>query len=407
MPDKNRLIWIFIFLGLLAVAILIILIIAVFSSKITENKEILKYFDKNLLTKAFNYNKTSLLLSISQRLIEWTFIGVIVFTVWKYFKSNPHISLLKASGYFAIFFILLYLILLPLQFYREFVIEHHYGLSNQTAGSWFLDIAKERALSFFISFSALIIIYLLLTHIPKYWWAISAAIFILFFILNFIISPLIIDPLFYKFKPLKDVELQTDIINLADKAGLRIDKILVADASKKTNTVNAYFTGFGISKRIVIYDNLLNKYSKKEVLSVISHEISHWKYRHILKNIIMGIISIGAIFFILKMILAKLQLTSDIRAVFIIFIFFTLVSFISLPVQNSISRFFEKQADNYAVILTEDADTQVNLFKKLAESNLAEVSPGPVIEFILYSHPSIMERINYTAKSGIKSNGGN
>jgi STE24 endopeptidase len=402
MFEKNRLIWVFIFLGLLAILMLVILLFAIFLSRVTENKEVLKYFDKNFLNKAFNYNKIVLLLSICQRFIEWIFIGGIVLIIWKHFSVNPHISILKAIGYFAVFFILLYIILLPLQYYRGFIIEHHYGLSNQTPGSWLLDIAKDRAISFFISVSALTIIYLFLVYTPKYWWAITAVIFILFFILSFIISPLIIDPLFYKFEPLKDKELQTDIINIADKAGLRIDKILVADASKKTNKINAYFTGFGISKRIVIYDNLLNKYSKKEVLSVIAHEISHWKHKHIFKNIIIGIISIAFLFYILKIILTKLQLTSDIRAVFIIFILFILIEFISLPVQNAISRFFEKQADSTAVLLTEDTNTQINLFKKLAESNLAEVSPSPVIEFILYSHPSIMERINYTINYNIR-----
>lgn len=402
MFEKNRLIWIFIFLGLLAIMMLVILLLAIFLSRVTENKEVLKYFDKNFLNKAFNYNKIVLLLSICQRLIEWIFIAGTVLIIWKHFPVNPHISILKAIGYFAVFFILLYIILLPLQYYRGFIIEHRYGLSNQTPGSWFLDIAKDRAISFFISVSALTIIYLFLAYTPKYWWAITAAIFILFFILSIIISPLIIDPLFYKFEPLKDKELQTDIINIADKAGLRIDNILVADASKKTNKINAYFTGFGISKRIVIYDNLLNKYSKKEVLSVIAHEISHWKHKHIFKNIIIGIISIAVLFYVLKIILTKLQLSSDIRAIFIIFILFILIEFISLPVQNAISRFFEKQADNTAVSLTEDATTQINLFKKLAESNLAEVSPGPVIEFILYSHPSTMERINYTINYNIR-----
>ncbi len=398
MFDKNRLIWVFVFLGLLAIIVLIILLFAVLLSRVTENKEVLKYFDKNFLTRAFNYNKASLLLYIGQRFIEWASIGVIVLIIWKYFTPGSNISVLKAAVYFAVFFILLYIILLPLQYYRGFVIEHYYGLSSQTIGSWFLDVAKSRALSFVISVSALTIIYSLLIHNPKYWWVITAAVFILFFILSLIISPLVIDPLFYKFEPLKDKELETGIINMVDKAGLKVGQILVADASRRTNTVNAYFTGFGVSKRIVIYDNLLNKYSRKEVLSVIAHEISHWKYRHIFKSIIMGAVSIGVLFFIMKIILVKLQLNSNIRAAFIIFIFFTLVSFISLPVQNSISRFYERQADSYSVILTGDPETQVSLFKNLAESNLSEVSPGPVIEFILYSHPSIMERINYTIK---------
>ena len=110
--------------------------------------------------------------------------------------------------------------------------------------------------------------------------------FIIFIIFANFIFPILIDPLFYKFKPLEDEELKKEILVITDKAGISVGSILVADASKKTNKVNAYFTGIGKSKRIVIYDNLLEKYSKDEVLSVIAHEVGHWKYMHILKNIL-------------------------------------------------------------------------------------------------------------------------
>ncbi|GAI17064.1 unnamed protein product, partial [marine sediment metagenome] len=130
-----------------------------------------------------------------------------------------------------------------------------------------------------------------MVYIPKYWWIISSAVLAIFIVVITYLYPILIDPLFYKFEKLKDTNFQEQIINIAGKAGIEVKEVLVADASRKTNKANAYFTGIGGSKRIVVFDNLINNFSRKETLNVIAHEIGHWYNWHIFKSIIIGIIS--------------------------------------------------------------------------------------------------------------------
>ncbi|MBU4450470.1 MAG: M48 family metallopeptidase [Actinobacteria bacterium] len=382
-----------ILIGILALIMLIILFIAALFTRTPESKDVLKYFDSTFLIKATNYNKTVLLISIAERFLTWAFMAGIIYIFWKNFYASNRIPLILAAALFALFSIILFLIILPLQYYREFVIDHRFALSNQTLPSWFIDILKDRAISLIINTIGLSTIYALIIYLPKHWWIAAAAIFILFIIIASFISPVIIDPLFYKFSILEDKQLTNEIINVTEKAGVSIGSILVADASKKTNRVNAYFTGVGKTKRIVIYDNLLNQYTKKEVLSVIAHEVGHWKYKHIVKNIAMGAAGIIILFFIMYSLKSGLQLGASVKLVLILFILFGLISYITMPLQNFVSRYFEGQADNIAVELTADPQTQVFMLEKLARSNLANVKPNNIVKYLIYSHPPIMERI--------------
>jgi STE24 endopeptidase len=317
----------------------------------------------------------------------------ILFIFWKNFYFNNRIPILLAAGIFALFSVVIFLIVLPLQYYRGFVIDHSFGLSNQTLASWFMDVLKDRAITLVINTAALTLLYTLIIYIPGNWWMVASAVFIIFLIVVVFIYPILIDPLFYNFSPLEDKELQKSIIKMTDDAGIEVEKILIADASTKTNRVNAYFTGLGNTKRIVIYDNLLNNYSKEETLSVIAHEIGHWKYRHIFLSIIMGAAGIFMIMFILKLIQANINLNTSVKLVIILFIVFSLLNYLSMPLQNFVSRQFEKQADRTVFELTGDRDTQVEILGNLARSNLSNVDPGPVLKYILYTHPPTMDRI--------------
>ena len=383
-----------ILIGTLALIMLVILFIAALFTRTPESKDVLKYFDSTFLIKATNYNKTVLLISIAERLLTWAFMAGIIYIFWKNFYTGNRIPIILAAALFALFSIILFLIILPLQYYREFVIDHRFALSNQTLPSWFVDVLKDRAISLIINTLGLSTIYALIIYLPKHWWIAAAAIFILFIIIASFISPVIIDPLFYKFSVLEDKQLTNEIIKITQKAGVSIGSILVADTSKKTNRVNAYFTGVGKTKRIVIYDNLLNQYTKKEVLSVIAHEVGHWKYKHIIKNIAMGAAGIIILFFIMYLLKSGLQLGPSLKLVLILFILFGLISYITMPLQNFVSRYFEGQADKAAVELTADPQTQVFMLEKLARSNLANVKPNNILKYFIYSHPPIMERIN-------------
>ena len=373
-------------------SIITILLINIFY-KPAGSSEVLKYFGQGFLARSSQYHKITLTILLANKMIALFFTVSVFFIVWKYFSKTPRIPIFTALAYIALFYIILQLMLLPLSYYRGFVIEHQFAFSNQTLGMWFLDFAKSWAISFVISTGTFTGIYALMIYFPKYWWQILAAALIVFIIIGTYIYPIIIDPLFYKFEKLEDGKLKSQIIDISKKAGIEVDDVLVADASSKTSKANAYFTGIGNSKRIVIFDNLLNKFTDKETVAVISHEIGHWHYKHTIKDSIMssalGIIAI----FLLQILLKKAGLVGDFKAIILIILLIFTFSFIVLPVQNAISRFFERQADGFSLKLTRDPETQISLIVKLANSNLSNVYPHPLIKILLYSHPSAIERI--------------
>jgi STE24 endopeptidase len=381
---------------------------------------VLSHFSSSFLIKAADYNRSVMLISIAERFISWAAMLAIVAIFWKNVHANMRIAIYWAIIIFIAFNIILYIVMLPLQYWRGFVLGHRFGLSNQSLSAWFIDVLKDRAISLLINSGIMTLLYVLIIKIPKNWWIAAGAVLILFFILANFIYPIVIDPLFYKFTPLKDEVLQKEINAMTDKAGINIDKILIADASRKTNTINAYFTGIGSTKRIVIYDNLLNNHSRGEVLSVIAHEIGHWRYRHILYNTIIGCAEIILLVFILKMVQHGIGINAatapaqtgfsfpaafgqpmnfGVKLIAILFILYSFLSYLSMPLDNLISRKFERQADAASVSLTGDPATQVKIFENLAVTNLSNVRPGKVLEYIIFSHPPIMERIDASLKT--------
>lgn len=358
-----------------------------------------EFFSRDFIGRAHEYNRTTLALSIAGHFITWIYILVIILLSWRYLAS-ARTPVHVAAGYIALFFLVLYLILLPLSFYRGFTLEHRFGLSTQPAGSWFMDHLKSAGIDLLVNTAALTGIYALLLYLPRYWWLISAAVMIVFIIASTYLYPVLIDPLFYNFKKLEDKESGEDIVDMAGKAGINVREVLVADASRRTLKANAYFTGVGNTRRIVLYDNLIDNFTTGEVLSVAAHEIGHWSYRHILKNIIISSAAGLLAFFMLGLIFSRSHLAGDFRAVMVIILLMFLISFIMMPARNAVSRYFERQADRRTIELTGDPDTQVSLMVRLANSNLSNVSPNRFIEYFVYSHPPVMERIENARKTG-------
>ena len=258
---------------------------------------------------------------------------------------------------------------------------------------WFADFAKSWAISFFINSAALTGIYALIVFLPKYWWVVSIVVMIIFIIIGAYLYPLIIDPIFYKFSTLEEGRLRDQIIEVSGKAGIEVKEVLVADASRRTNKANAYFSGIGNTRRVVLFDTLINNFTEKEVLTVVAHEIGHWYHKHIIKSIIASALAGILVILLLNLVFRKAVLFGDFRAIAITILFITILSFIALPVQNSISRYFEKQTDETALKLTGDSDTQISLMVKLGTTNLSNIKPHPFIKMFLYGHPSILERI--------------
>jgi STE24 endopeptidase len=356
-----------------------------------------QYFDREQIEKASEYNRISLDISIARRFLSWAIMIGIIILFFKYFK-NIRVNIMMAFLIIITAYILIELILLPLSYYRGYIIEHRFGLSNQTLSMWFSDYLKENSISILISSLGMMGIYALMVYVPGYWWIISSVILAVFIVVLTFLYPILIDPLFYKFKELEDKDLEGQIIKIASRAGIEVKEVLVADASRKTSRANAYFAGIGGSKRIVVFDNLINNFSGEEALNVIAHEMGHWHHLHILKNIIMGIVSGTAGLFLINLIFTRSGMIGDFKSILVIILLISLSSFLFQPIQNAVSRTFERQADSFAIQATKNPDAQVELMVKLASSNLPNVKPANYIKYFLYSHPPIMERIE-TAKN--------
>ncbi|HJO96093.1 MAG TPA: M48 family metallopeptidase [Victivallales bacterium] len=298
---------------------------------------------------------------------------------------------------------------IPFDLHSTFKIEKKYGFNTMSAKLWIVDFVKSLVVSF-ILISVLIFASFAIIKYIEFWWFWVWLMFFIFTISMMYISPYVLEPLFNKFKPLEDQELSDQLTSTMQKVGIKISKILTMDASKRTKHSNAYFSGIGRVKRIVLFDTLLENMNKDEITAVIAHEAGHWKKKHILKRII----SIECIVLVALIIAYLLIQNNFILAYFninavdhysylfllpcsfiILFFLFSIVMFPFKPIMNYRSRVHEKQADAYVVKLTGSSKNLVSALRKLSADNLSNLYPHHWYSLFHYSHPPVMERIDY------------
>lgn len=291
------------------------------------------------------------------------------------------------------------IILFPLTFTSGYIIEHRFELSDQSLGSWFGERTKRILISYPIMLVLIVIFYSLLRRFPNNWWIMMGSILILFSILLARIAPVLLFPLFYKFKPLEDESLAEDVSSLCQKVGLRLEGVYQFNLSKTTRKANAAFTGIGKSKRVILGDTLLTKLEPGEILAVLAHELGHYKLKHIWKGLAIGILMTYAGLFLVSTAydsartLFHFSHTAQIAALPVIGILLTIYQFITAPLTNAYSRSNERTADDFAVDMTGNPESFISGLNKLADQNLSDRTPHPVVEFLFYSHPSIEKRI--------------
>jgi len=289
--------------------------------------------------------------------------------------------------------------MLPFSYYSGHVLEHHYGLSNETFGEWFADFLKSFAVDLAVATILFSVIYALLRWMPEWWWLTSALFYILFAVVISTIAPVVIMPLFHRFEPLEEGELTEAVREMMDKAGIRFVGIYTWGLAEKTRTANAAFTGFGRTKRIVLSDTLLTNFTKQEILAILAHEVGHYKNRDTLRLMATSSCLALCAFYLVHHCLIGLADFFSIPALYDIgaapmFIFCLFVfSMVSMPVANMHSRRREYAADEFAVEQMGSPDALVSAFEKLADQNLSNKEPVAWIEFLLHSHPSIARRI--------------
>lgn len=301
--------------------------------------------------------------------------------------------------FFGQFAVLTTLALLPLSFYRGYLVEHGFGLSNQTVAGWLGDEAKSLAISTVVFIPVGLAAYRLLAVVKDFWWLYAAVLWTAFGFVLAYLAPVVIMPLFNKFEPLASEQLKNNILGLAKAAGIKIRDVLGTDMSKRTKKANAYFAGIGNTRRIVLGDTLLENFSDEEILTVVGHEMGHWRLGHLWKGTAADVFGALTGFYLADKLLGwgsayfKLGSIDNIAGLPLILLAFMLLGLVGMPASNALSRHFERRADEFELKLIGKPDAAVSTFEKLARQNLADPSPHPLIEFLLYSHPPTAKRI--------------
>jgi len=318
-------------------------------------------------------------------------------------KFAPQIFLIPA--YLLAAYILYYLLNFPLGLYHSFILEHKFNLSRQKISDWLKDQLKSGVIFYVILLILFEAFYYILEISPRGWWLVVSIFWIIFNLILARLMPVMIIPLFFKYKRLSDEALRERIIHLAAKVKIKIMDVFEIDFSKKTLKANAAFVGWGRTRRVILADTLKDKYSHDEIAVILAHEFAHYKLKHLIKLILINsAATIVAFYFIFKtssnvLNFFNLSSLSDIAAFPVICLYFAVFGVIMQPLQNFLSRIMERHADKVALEVTGNKEAFISMMEKLAQQNLADRSPHPLIKFFFFDHPPIDERIQMAKNS--------
>ena len=294
---------------------------------------------------------------------------------------------------------------LPFDYYHSFVIEERYGFNTKTVRIWLSDLVKALLLTAILGSILLSLLLLMMMYTGETWWIWAWAIFFSFQLLMTVLYPTFIAPLFNKFTPLEESVLVGKIEELAEREGINIGGIFLMDATKRSRHTNAYFSGLGKAKRIVLFDSLVQSHETDEIIAVLAHEMGHLKKNHVKKQIAtIGLISIFLFYLASKMINWEVMFSSfgfsvmpAYAGLFLVGVLWEPLGFFLSPIGMAISRKYEREADNYSLKLLKTADPLINALKKIAKENLSNLRPHPLYVWFNYSHPPLLERIERLA----------
>jgi STE24 endopeptidase len=289
---------------------------------------------------------------------------------------------------------------LPLDARTEQVMRD-YGLSTQGWGSWLAD--QVRGLAFTAGTAVLLVLVLLglARRLPRHWWAAGAAATAAFVMVGSFLYPVVVEPAFNDFTSMPAGQLRTDLLAMADRDGVPVDDVLVADASRRTTALNAYVSGYGSSRRIVVYDTLLRDSTPREVELVVGHELGHASEQDVLHGTIIGALLAGAAVCALFLLLSWPRLLArvgaatagDPRVIPLVLFLAVLTPLLGSPLSNLVSRHVEARADLHALELTGDVTTFVAGEQRLSTTNLSDLEPSPLAYALFFTHPTGPERI--------------
>jgi STE24 endopeptidase len=309
---------------------------------------------------------------------------------------------LQILAYFLILILVYELITMPIAYYSGFVLPHRYGLSTMSLQSWLADLFKGFALGLVLEVLVIEFVYALLALQPQTWWLWVGLAMLFFSVVMANLAPVLIFPIFYKFTPLPEGDLTKRLLALAARAHTRVRGVFTMHLSNKTTAANAALMGLGNTRRIVIGDTMLDRYTPDEIEVVLAHELGHHVHHDIWKLIIsQSILTLGGLYLVnvvLHWAVDTQHIYSNLAAATTIPLLLALMGafgVIVMPISNGLSRAVEYQADEYALQSTQMVEPFKGAMTRLANQNLSDVEPSPIIEFLFHDHPSINKRLKH------------
>lgn len=373
----------------------------------------LGHIDGNLLKKTrdytVEYSRFGYFSSIFDNIIQILFLFAGLFALynsWVHGFGLPFVP--EGLVYFALLSLASTFLDIPFDLYSTFKIENKYGFNTTTLRTWLTDLVKSLLISLLLMGIMGGVGFWLIHVSPNWWWLWVWAFFLAFSLFLMYVSPYIIEPLFNKFTPIAEEykNLEEKIRVMFGKIGIRVSNVFQMDASKRSKHTNAYFTGIGKVKRIILYDTLLNTMTEDEILAVLAHEAGHWKKKHIMKRIVLseifGFVGIYISFLLLKSDwltgLFRIEPATFFAKLIILGFIGSIVSFPLAPVSSYFSRKQEREADQASVDLTGRSDGLISALVKLSKDNLSNLHPHPLYAKLFYSHPPIVQRLENLSK---------
>lgn len=362
--------------------------------------------------KPEEYRKSQQYLGMTTRfgLVSSAFSLVVLLAFWLSGGFNWFDNIVRASNlppiiaglvYIVALLLALQLIMLPFGIYRTFVIEQRFGFNKTTRRTFVLDQLKELALTVIIGVPLLLAVLALFQYAGAYAWLYCWAAVTAFSLVAQYVAPTWIMPLFNKFKPLEAGELRDAIFEYARSVEFPLKNVMVMDGSKRSTKSNAFFTGYGKNKRIALFDTLIANHTVPEMVAVLAHEVGHYKKKHIVQGMAIGILHTGVLFFLMSLFLRSPGLYQafymthhPIYAGLVFFgMLYTPLEMLLSMVMQMLSRKNEYEADRFAAETISDQRPMEDALKKLSVTNLSNLTPHPFYVFLNYSHPPLLQRL--------------
>jgi STE24 endopeptidase len=353
------------------------------------------------------YSKIKNLLFFISTPFEWLFyLFILLFGLSKAFKrwaeSSSKYKILQIAIYVIWLSFFAFIATFPLN-YISYSLSKMYHISTQTFPSWM----KDELIDFWVNYGTLLIIvpilYWVMKKSKKRWWLYAWLLSVPFTIFMMFLQPVVIDPLYNNFYPLKNKELETKILAMANKAHIPANHVYEVNMAEKTNAMNAYVTGIGSNARIVLWDTTLDRLSDNQILFIMAHEMCHYVEKHIYFGIagylLLSLIGLYLTYRIMNWVVKrwgrelKISDVRDIRSLPLFLLIISVLLFASSPLTNLASRYEESRADRYAINMTKDPTDAISSFQKLTRSGLSQVNPPLLVKIFRYDHPTMLERI--------------